>query len=186
VTGGLIAQYRNRGNVRLSLYRPNQTGSERVAYDVSVPPDGEEHRVVLKSPHSGLHQLQWSDGDDRTRIAWPENQPLTMRSALDERDGPSDNWTLYFYVPRGTASVGGFSTGVGGLMCDGDGQTVCDFGQTKGPGYFNVPVPKGQDGRLWRFERSSGQRLLMTVPPYLARNAAELLLPKEVVDRDAK
>jgi hypothetical protein len=27
--------------------------------------------------------------------------------------------------------------------------------------------------------------MLMTVPPYLARSAEELLLPKEVVDRDA-
>jgi hypothetical protein len=33
------------------------------------------------------------------------------------------------------------------------------------------------DGKLWRFDHSQGQRLLMTVPPCLARNAAELLLP---------
>jgi hypothetical protein len=31
-------------------------------------------------------------------------------------------------------------------------------------------------------ENSAGQRLLMTVPPALARNAKELLLPMEVVD----
>jgi len=46
-------------------------------------------------------------------------------------------------------------------------------------------VPPGEDGKLWRFEQCSGDRMLMTVPPYLARSAEELLLPKEVVDRDA-
>jgi len=29
-------------------------------------------------------------------------------------------------------------------------------------------------------------RQLMTIPPYLARTAQELLLPKEVVDKDSK
>jgi hypothetical protein len=42
------------------------------------------------------------------------------------------------------------------------------------------------DGKLWRFEHCQGQRLLMTVPPYLARNGAELLLPAEVVAADSK
>jgi hypothetical protein len=39
---------------------------------------------------------------------------------------------------------------------------------------------------LWTFVDTQGQRLLMTVPPYLARSAAELLLPSEVVAADAK
>jgi hypothetical protein len=53
-------------------------------------------------------------------------------------------------------------------------------------GWFNVPVPEGQDGKLWTLKNSRGQRLLMTVPPYLARNGQELLLPTEVVEADAK
>jgi hypothetical protein len=44
------------------------------------------------------------------------------------------------------------------------------------------PVPKHlhQDGRLWRF----GHRVLLTLPPYLARDGRELLLPAEVVRAD--
>ena len=53
------------------------------------------------------------------------------------------------------------------------------------PGYFSIPVPDNQDAKLWRFHHGNGRRLLMTVPPYLARNAKELLLPHEVVNRDA-
>jgi hypothetical protein len=48
--------------------------------------------------------------------------------------------------------------------------------------YFRVAVPGGHDGKLWRFHNSAGLRYLMTVPPYLARNERELLLPREVVE----
>ncbi len=47
-------------------------------------------------------------------------------------------------------------------------------------------MPDGRDGALWKFEDCQGQRLLMTVPPFLARGAEELLLPAEVVDADAR
>ena len=67
-------------------------------------------------------------------------------------------------------------------LLDADGKTVHNF--PKAPGYFSVAVPAGQDARLWTFAHSSGDRLLMTVPPCLARCASELLLPREVVERD--
>jgi len=71
-----------------------------------------------------------------------------------------------------------------GVMRDGTGAPVLVFDGLEGAGYFSVPVPEGQDGRLWKLENAGGQRLLMTVPPYLARNEKELLLPREVVTAD--
>ncbi len=52
ITGGLIAHYRDRGNVRIDLWKvggPSETGERetKVAHDASVPPDGEEHTVRL-------------------------------------------------------------------------------------------------------------------------------------------
>jgi len=47
-------------------------------------------------------------------------------------------------------------------------------------------VAPGQAGRLWKFSNSLGPRLLLTVPPYLARDGRELLLPTEVVRADSK
>ena len=38
-----------------------------------------------------------------------------------------------------------------------------------------MPVPEGQDGRLWKLENAGGQKPLMTVPPYLARNEGTAL-----------
>ena len=66
-----------------------------------------------------------------------------------------------------------------------EGRAVLDFAKAE-EGWFQAPVPPGQDGKLWKFENSQGQRLLMTVPPYLARSAEELLLPQEVVEADRK
>lgn len=186
VTGGLIAHYRDRGNVRLALYSPDEVTLQPVAVDEHVPPDGNEYPVVLRSPYRGLHRLEWSDGGDRTSILWPEHQPLTMRSSLDEPADPAGSWTLYFYVPRGTRTIGGFSTGTRGVLCDGSGNVAFRFEQLKEAGYFQAPVPAGQDGQLWKFENCTGQRRLMTVPPYLARSARELLLPREVVEAETR
>ncbi|HEX3134977.1 MAG TPA: hypothetical protein VHX44_15530 [Planctomycetota bacterium] len=70
-------------------------------------------------------------------------------------------------------------------MLDGSGNMALDF-SGRDDSWFTVPVPLGQNGKLWTFVDTQGQRLLMTVPPYLARSAAELLLPSEVVAADAK
>ncbi len=53
------------------------------------------------------------------------------------------------------------------------------------PGYWSVPVAPGQDGKLWILQGMKGQIMLMTVPPYLARSADEMLLPAEVVKADS-
>ena len=60
---------------------------------------------------------------------------------------------------------------------------LLDFGKLE-DGWFQVKVPEGQDGRLWKFENTHGRRQLVTVPPYLAISADDLLLPKEVVEAD--
>ena len=121
--------------------------------------------------------------------------PVTIESGIDTPDVTSHfrgSWTMYFYVPKGTKVVGGWASRVAnwaprisGKLLDAEGREVLDFGKSE-EGWFKVPVPPGQDGRLWKFENSQGQRLLMTVPPYVARSAEELLLPQEVVEAEAK
>jgi len=84
------------------------------------------------------------------------------------------------------ARIANWAPRVSGALKDGDGNVVFDFGAMPGDGWFAVPVPAGQDGKLWKFEGNNGVRQLMTIPPFLARNGKELLLPKEVVEKDAK
>ncbi|MFW6169368.1 MAG: DUF4838 domain-containing protein [Planctomycetota bacterium] len=182
VTGGLIKHYRDRGNVRFALYAAKEATLDPVDRDESVPPDGKEREVVLTSPYSGLHRLQWNDGSDMTRVVWPEGLPFTIRSTLEDQMRLRGRWDLYFYVPPGTKVVGGYTSSTVGRLLDGDGNEVFDFSQMAAAGYFSVDVAEGQDGMPWEFDNSRGQRMLMTVPPYMAPSGKQLLLPREVVE----
>jgi hypothetical protein len=190
VTGGLIAHYRDRGNVRIGLTKlggASQTGEREtlVAEDRSVPPDGKEHTVKLAVKESGLYRLTLDDGNDRTLMEWKSPLPLTIRSASDEPMNATyaDPWLLYFYVPRGTKVIGLFG-GEHGEVRDSAGRPVFWL-NGRPPNYYSVDVPDGEDGKLWSIRYGRGSVRLLTVPPCFARSAAELLLPAEVVGKDA-
>ncbi|HEY1065471.1 MAG TPA: hypothetical protein VGE52_05155, partial [Pirellulales bacterium] len=180
---------------KATLYSPQEVSLNAVAVDESYPVDDQFHDVKLKTPYSGLHRLETIDGGDYTRIEWPAGLPVTLESGIDTPGVTSHfrgSWTLYFYVPKGTKVVGGWASRIAnwaprisGKLVDPDGKTALDFEQIE-EGWFKVPVAEGQDAKLWKFENSQGQRLLMTVPPYMARRAEELLLPAEVISADAQ
>ncbi len=184
VTGGLIAHYRDRGNVRVWLYASKEATLDAVDQNHSVPPDGQQRQIVLTSPYDGLHRLEWNDGSDKTRVVLPVELPVTIRSTLEDPMRLGGRWDLYFYVPRGTQVVGGYTDSTRGKLLDGQNKVVFDFGTMEAAGYFSVPVAEGQDRTLWKFSDSRGRRMLMTVPPYLATSAENLLLPREVVESD--
>ncbi len=180
VKAGLI--YARLGDARFALFPRDELQGRSVA-NAEIPPDKQLHDVTLRTTVSGLQRLHLSDGGDATELNWPTGTPLTIRSDPSSPAMFHSRWTLYFYVPRGTKVVGGFSDGVGHLLGP-HGRSVYSFPDA--PEFFNIPVPAGQDGKLWCFHHGNGRRLLMTVPPYLARSGHELLLPKEVVDHDTQ
>ena len=183
VTGGLIAHYRDRGDAKVDLWRVGPEGEKHVAQGRSAP-DGVERSVVLQAKQAGLHKITVFDGNDATRVRWAAATPMTIMSSRRERAGLSGRWSLYFYVPKGTQTVGLFADG-GGTLRDAAGKTVFTFDGRKG-GFRSIPVGQGQAGALWKFHQCSGKRLLLTVPPFLARSETELLLPRKVVARDSK
>lgn len=146
--------------------------------------------IELKSPKSGLHRVVVSGPDSwALRQQSEEAGDYYAIPASTNFNSPS---SLYFYVPKGTAIVAGKYSGHVKVMKDDTGKVVLDFStlkdeiaSKKGAVYFTVPVPAGRDGTLWKME---GLVLchLYTVPPYYALSAEELVLPKEVVERDAK
>lgn len=179
---------------KLTLISPAEVSLEPVAVFDQHRPDGQTRAVRLVSAHAGLHTLDSVDGGDFTRIDWPENQIVTVESGIASPAVKSQFrgvWTLYAYVPKGTAVIGGWSSRVenwaprpAGRLVDPTGRVALNFADLE-EGWFRAEVPPGQDGKLWKFDQCVGQRLLMTIPPYLARRAEELLLPAEVVERDA-
>lgn len=187
ITGGLIEHYRNRGNVKVDLWKiqkPSQASQaeERVAHGESAP-DGVERLITLQTRDTGLHKITVSDGDDMTRVTWKPDTPMTIVSSLNEPANFSSSWSLYFYVPKKTEIVGLYAEGSGTLL-DGAGSVAFTF-NGKRPGFHRIEVPQGQDGKLWKFQRNTGVKRLVTVPPYLAIDADGLLLPREVVEADS-
>ena len=179
---------------KISMFSPYEVMLHTpVAESEDYPADGKEHAVTLKSPFDGLHDIVVLDGGDFTKIAWPEGLPVSVESDINSSHTQSHfrgNWTLYFYVPKGTKQIGGWAARVAswaprisGKLMDPEGNARYDFAEYE-EGWFCVEVPEGMDGKLWKFQDNNGQRLLMTVPPYLARGGEELLLPEEVVEKD--
>lgn len=173
--------FKDRGPVTIELTSPQNPAMD-VIDSVTLPPDGQEHVVTLKTPFTGMHIVKTFDGDGGYLYNIdPDKVPITL-----EKAGMGGIWDLYFYVPKNTRTIGGYTSHASGVVMGPDATVRFSFKEEmKGAGYFQIDVPKGDDGKLWKFSRVLGLRLLMTVPPYLARNADELLLPVEVVERDA-
>lgn len=162
-------------------------GEERETVDrAAVPSDKEPHAIELKAKHAGLHEIEVYAPGTGASIDWEPGTIVTLEASKEYLVNFTGDWTMYFYVPKGTREVGGYAYGQRGrskgTLRDGDGNVVMPF--TVEARYFKVAVPEGQDGRFWRFDTWSGRVFLLTVPPWLARSPQELLVPREVVETD--
>lgn len=187
ITGGLIAHYRDRGNIRVELWKmggASATGERETltAVDRSVPPDGKPRTIALPARESGLYRIDISDGGDLTSVEWPRDQRISFKSSLDQPIKTNGRWSLYFYVPRGTVTIGLHAESRGRIHGP-SGKELLNLEGTPA-GYYSIRVPNGADGKLWKILSASGSIRLLTVPPYLSRAPEELILPREVVERD--
>ncbi len=181
VRGGLI--YTNRGNVSVNVFAgANTSGTPLATY--SVPPDTVDHDYTVNFAVTGLHTVTVSDNMGGTKISSPSSHALTWKpySAMSI----SGRWTQYFYVPKNTTHVRGYNARA---VTDGS-QTIRDSSNTALYNctqieYFNIPVPTGQDGKIWRINNHAGGIELMSVPNYISSSVAGLLLPEEVVLADS-
>ena len=178
VTGGLIAWYRDRGNVRLSLVQiggASETGEleTEVFTDASVPPDGVPHKVRIVPKRSGLHRLVGMDGGDNTLYAFPTN----MAVAVHVKTGlPDFRSSFSFFVPKGAKSLGFYLKGSGTLVGPDD-KVVESFRRHNG--YRVISVPEGADGKPWRIRDQIGVFRPLTAPALLNLNPKVLLVPQE-------
>ena len=183
VTGGLIEHYRDRGNVKIQLWKlggASATGEAEtlVAEDTSVPPDGLERKVIFAPGEPGVYRIDLDDGRDLTRVTWPTGQLMSWKMSLDDfPDMISGRWTLYAWVPPGTKKIGLYSATTAGELHFPDGKKALDL-TSEGGRFLSIDVPAGSDGQYWKFQDVGGRVSLLTIPPFLARRPAELVLPR--------
>jgi Domain of unknown function (DUF4838) len=144
--------------------------ADRVATACSIPVSG-----------SGLFRLDVVDkgGFD---LEWDSTYAVTKVLSEGTPTGFHADWAMYFYVPLGTATIGGYWSKVGCELVDPNG-AVALVNAVKNS-YYDFPVPVGQDGQIWKIQKCNPLCYLMTVPPQAARSPQELLLPREVVEAD--
>jgi len=185
ITGGLIEHYRDRGNVKVELWKlggASQTGERETLMDEnsSAPPDGMPHTIRLMAKESGTYRIDLNDGNDLTAVSWPAGQLMSWKMSLDDHpQAMTGRWHLYFYVPKGTERIGIYSAAGGGTLVDPNGKQALDL-KTDGGEFLSVVVPENMDASLWKFHHVGGKVCLLNVPPFLARSADELVLPKDL------
>jgi len=162
----------------------SDTSSSQNVYRTRAVADGKWHTIELPAPTPGLYVLDISSNRVGNEIDWDRDQLLTDWCEAETFPKPTLAYSRYFYVPKGTREVAGFAgRSSGGEVVDATGRVVHRFDGGRAR-MFTIPVPEGQDGKVWLLRNSVFAKLFMTVPPSLARSAEELLLPEEVVARD--
>lgn len=184
ITGGLIAHYRDRGNVKVEVWKlggASETGEREtlIAEDASVPPDGVERTIELPVREPGTYRIDVNDGHDLTRVTWPAGQRMSWKMTLEDHPHTmSGRWNLYFYVPAGVERIGLYAAAASGSkLLRPDGEMALDL-ESAGGAFLSAEVPAGMDGKLWKLSQIGGQVSLLNTPPFLARSAEELVLPK--------
>ena len=202
VAGGFIWPKR-ADNVRITLYSDQAVSDAAdfvVTTDTSVPPDQEEHTVVLRTPHPGMHRVVVEGGSGATTVLpGVSNMFFTVQAGPSSCFNRRHMWDGWFYVPQGTQQLSfHVSEPASGDLFDGDGNLAFSFrkpwtaadGTTHPPaettGFHTIDLSAAQAGRLWRLSQTRAAWLFLNVPPYLARRPSELLLPKEIVEADRK
>jgi Domain of unknown function (DUF4838) len=174
--GGIA--YLTKGDATVSLVN---VGTGAVEGTVVLPADRVARAYSIPVSGSGLFRLDVVDkgGFD---LDWDSTYAVTKVLSEGTPTGFHADWALHFYVPLGSAVVGGFWSKVGCELVDPNGAVV--LVNAVQSSYFAFPVPLGQDGQIWKIQKCNPLCYLMTVPPQAARSPQELLLPREVVEGD--
>lgn len=144
-----------------------------------VKPDKEWHDVVLKAGDAGTYAIEVADLAGTCEIEWPKEAPVFIPSGEGKSTMVSNVYDAWFFVPSGVKVIGGYSEQASGKIVDIAGGVIFDFRQHRGAAYFSVSISPSEKGRFFKIEDATGKKLLMTVPPYLARRPSELGIPEE-------
>jgi hypothetical protein len=153
-------------------------GSGAEACQVKLAPaDKLAQSVSFEVPQPGQYRLLVEDSRQGAELSWPAGTALSIPATRAEPPAFRGSWTLYLYVPPGTRELVLYSSRGSGKLLDSRGEVAHVFGAQRGT--VRVPVPPGQDGKVWKFDKNSGQRLPLNVPPWFAASPDELLVPAE-------
>lgn len=159
--------------------------TEMIAESIAeIQPVQDMQKLTLIPKQTGLYRIIVENGVKYgVELDWDGNLPMVHETTDTHSLQIRHRVARYFYVPKGTGHVAGFIQR-GGVVLDAKGIKVFQADASNGA-YFNIPVEDGMDGKLWTIHGAYITPRLLTVPPFLARSASELMLPREVVAADS-
>ncbi|HEX4336101.1 MAG TPA: DUF4838 domain-containing protein [Polyangiaceae bacterium] len=142
----------------------------------AVPADGGSHTVRFDTA-PGRYRCHVEDQKATFVIRAPAGTPWVMSNLVSTDLSPR----VYFWVPSGVHQVAMYAPSVLPVeLFDGDGHAV----PSAGLGLISVPVPKGQDGRVWSFRgyKSWVPIRAFSVPQVFALSPDALLVPEDAAN----
>ncbi len=163
-------------------------GREVAAGEVKAE-KGRAATISFRVRSAGLYRLDPPTGYWHVARLEFGHRPLVVEAS---RQRPMRLWTpretdfLWFWVPPGTRTfvIGLISGGWPDIRLrirDGSGRIVFSSNRLRAGDQVSIRVPPGQDGRVWSLG-INGLRVALEIydiPPYLARQPDELLVPRE-------
>ncbi|MBI4025451.1 MAG: DUF4838 domain-containing protein [Verrucomicrobia bacterium] len=176
---GMIAIYRDRPDAHYALTDSNRT----VVVQGALPLDGETHPMEFKVPGPGLYHLDVNDSGAAWNISAAPDISICIELTRDRRlSALSTIQDMYFYVPKGVKQVEYYWSGKPHHVIAPD-ETDREVNTTQE--FAIIPVPKGQDGKVWRLSGLNPRQLLFfNIPNYIAASPNALLVPREVARAD--
>lgn len=176
---GYIAHYRER---RATEWEVIDSEGNRTAGG-KLPLDGKWHSIRVDVPRPDLYHFQISDFGAGWQIEYAPGRPYVWALERGKRAySLGGTGFLYFYVPEGARQVAYHVEGSAHTVLDASGRQTASIPQQPG-NVVVIPVPEGQDGRVWCLKGLSRTHLwFYNCPNYLAAHAEDLLVPGETRD----
>jgi len=90
------------------------------------------------------------------------------------------DYSGYFMVPVGTSVIGGYAAG-GAVVFRDPANTIIYTTDAGGDDYFSFAITPPITDEVWKFTNGNGTLTFLTVPPGIAMDPEELLIPVELV-----
>jgi hypothetical protein len=151
--------------VTLGAYDP------RTTYNVSLPSN-----VLIRVEIIDKAEIYFN---------WPDDFSMTRINDGSTAMAIHASYSGYFYVPKGTTTIGVFLNSKDAQLIDPNGKSVLATPHSSKSFFsYSFKPGLGLDGKVWQLKLCGGDCFLYTVPPEFALSPRELLLPREVVQAD--
>jgi hypothetical protein len=173
------------GNTEMIVY---EFSSGDIELDQILPPDNVSKTTGIALPALALQAqhlykvkminaktgLSWSWGSG-TSVVFPTTDNVSVLSGT---------FSGFFYVPKGTLTIGFYAQSGGSIKFFGPDNVQIGTTLAASNNFYTQDVPDGFDGCVWKITGPSNKFRFYTVPRQLWKFPSEALIPREVAVAD--